>query len=102
MKMVMYRYKKTTIVAYRIPSDPRPLSCHPECVDQDFPGEGEAVTASELVLEEDDTLYFPGEYHNCWSDRYIDTTCCGSCGQWFNDDDRLAGVEAVARRTRKS
>lgn len=86
------RFKKNTIVAYRI----NDTYCHPECADE-WPGEGEAIFADAVELV-DNGLYFPGEYHNDITDRTIDTTCCIGCGQWFNDDDRLDGIEAVASK----
>jgi hypothetical protein len=89
-------FKKDTIVAYRMQEN---CYCHPECADE-WPGQGEAITASELVLEEDENIYFPGEYHGESTDRSVDNICCIGCGQWFNEDDRLAGVEAVVSRAK--
>lgn len=96
-----HRFKKNTIIAYRIErGSAYPLYCHPECVDTDFPGEGEAIFASEIELVDGDGMYFPGEYHIEVTDRTIDNTCCGSCGQWFNNDDRLAGLEEAVKQFR--
>ena len=97
----MISYKKNTIVAYRIPSNPRPLYAHPECADRDFLGEGEAIVVADLEVR-DMTLYFPGEYSNEWSDRSIDLTCCAGCGQWFNDDNHFDGVEGVVKAAKQS
>jgi len=94
-----YRFKKNSIIAYRIgKSGDYPLYVHPECVDADFPGQGEAIFASEIELGGDGDLYFPGEYSGDGFDKSIHNTCCGGCGQWFNDDDRLAGIEAVVNK----
>ncbi len=96
---MVHRFKKNSVIAYRIGERGNyPLYVHPECVDTDFPGEGEAIFAADLELGGDDSLSFPGEYSGEWSDHSIDNTCCGGCGQWFNGDDRLAGVEAVVNK----
>ena len=85
-----YSYKKTSIIAYRIGDvGTSPLYVHPECVDKDFPGEGEPVFAQDIVLGEDGCVYFPGECHNEWEDRSVHTTCCGGCGQWFDEGGSL-------------
>jgi hypothetical protein len=91
------RFKKNTIVAYRINDS----YCHPECADE-WPGQGEAIFASDVTLESDGNLYFPGEYHNDITDRDIDTTCCIGCGQWFNDDNRFEGIEIVVNKVKVS
>jgi len=96
---MVYRFKKNSIIAYRIgESGNHPLYVHPECVDADFLGQGEAIFAADLELGDDKNLYFPGEYSGEWGDHSIDTICCGGCGQWFNGDDRLAGVEMVVNK----
>ncbi len=58
-----FRFKKNSIIAYRIgKSGDYPLYVHHECVDADFPGEGEAIFVADLELDSDKNLYFSGEY----------------------------------------
>lgn len=98
VRAMVYRFKRNTVVAYRMQEN---CYCHPECADE-WPGQGQAITASELVLEEDENIYFPGEYTANCTDRSVGNICCIGCGQWFNEDNRLAGVEAVVSRARGS
>lgn len=96
-----YRYKKNSIIAYRIGErGAYPAYVHPLCVDKYFPGEGEAIFAQNIVLGNDDCLYFPGEYRNEWEDRSIHTTCCGGCGQWFDEGGSLdiGGLEDAVKQ----
>ena len=97
-EMMAYRFKHNSIIAYRIGrSGAYPLYVHPECADESFPGEGEAVFAQDIVLGADDALYFPGEYTGDGFDKPIHNTCCGGCGLWFDDDDRLDGLEEFVK-----
>ncbi|MBO0796309.1 MAG: hypothetical protein J2P36_35915 [Ktedonobacteraceae bacterium] len=91
-------FKRNTIIAYRIGEKSSPLYCHPECVDQDFPGEGEAIFAHDIEIGTEESLFFPGEDHGEVTDKSIDTTCCGGCGQWFDDDDRLDGLKDCLKK----
>jgi len=93
-----YRYKKNSIGGYSIhQNSPRSLYSHSQCIDEDFPGEGEPIFAQDSVLGGDDSLSFPGEYHNEYTDRSIWNTCCADCGQWFDDEHMMAGLEDVLR-----